>query len=117
LTDKAEGRKSPQGLVKNRIPSDTQFSVIKESNYLSLCEFRLGTGRQHQIRKHAALAKHAIIGDSRYGSPNLNKKIMEIYKLKNSNRMYLHCVQITIKDKKLISNSLPDFDIFFDKKN
>ena len=79
LTDKAEGRKSPQGLSKNRVECATEFTVIKRSPYLSLCEFRILTGRQHQIRKHAALAKHPLIGDPRYGSPSLNKKIKEIF--------------------------------------
>ncbi len=75
LTDKAEGRKNPQGLSKERVSCETQFKVIEQSKYFSLCEFNLITGRQHQIRKHAALAKHALVGDQRYGDKSYNKKI------------------------------------------
>ena len=93
LTDKAEGRRSPQGLAKNRVPCQTDYRVIKTSAHLSLCEFNLITGRQHQIRKHSALAKHPLVGDSRYGSPGLNQKVKELYK---TDRMFLHCTKIEI---------------------
>ena len=39
----------------------------------------LGTGRQHQIRKHAALAKHQVLGDTRYGDRRYNMMIAKRY--------------------------------------
>jgi 23S rRNA pseudouridine1911/1915/1917 synthase len=35
---------------------------------LSLCEFRLETGRSHQIRVQAAFHGHPLVGDRKYGS-------------------------------------------------
>ncbi len=110
LTDKAEGRRSPQGLARNRVPCQTEYRVLKESSYLSLCEFRLLTGRQHQIRKHTALGKHPLVGDSRYGSQGLNQKIKELY---GESRMYLHCHKIQIKGVNLVSQTPSDFKPYF----
>jgi tRNA pseudouridine65 synthase len=110
LTDKAEGRRSPQGLARNRVPCQTEYKVIKESAHLSLCEFRIITGRQHQIRKHTALAKHPLVGDSRYGSKALNEKIKELH---GETRMFLHCQKIEVLGVSLFSQSTPGFDVFF----
>ncbi len=110
LTDKAEGRKSPQGLARNRVPCATEYKVIQESSYLSLCEFRLLTGRQHQIRKHCALINHPLVGDARYGSQALNMKIKQIYQ---NDRMYLHCMEMVLAGHKLESKTIPEFNIFF----
>lgn len=35
----------------------------------TLCAVRLGTGRKHQIRRHAALMDTPVHGDARYGRP------------------------------------------------
>jgi RluA family pseudouridine synthase len=93
LTDKSEGRKNPEGVKRDRVPCETRFRVVKSNPYFSLCEFDLKTGRQHQIRKHAALDNHAIVGDPRYGDPKYNSKIAELYKIE---RMFLHCSRLEI---------------------
>ncbi|MES3037006.1 MAG: RNA pseudouridine synthase [Bdellovibrionota bacterium] len=93
LTDKAEGRKNPEGSAKDRVPCDTRFKVIKGNSYFSFCEFDLITGRQHQIRKHAAVVNHPIVGDPRYGDPKYNQKMADIYK---TERMFLHCSRIEL---------------------
>ncbi len=87
LTDKAEGRKNPQGLSKDRKPCLTEGKVLKANDYLSLIEIQIKTGRQHQIRKHAALAKHPIVGDPRYNDLVYNEKISQRFGIE---RMYLH---------------------------
>lgn len=91
LTDKAEGRKNPQGLPSHRQPCHTDYQVLQQNRYFSLCEFHLHTGRQHQIRKHAALHKHHLVGDPRYGEPQYNKKIADLYQIP---RLFLHCLRI-----------------------
>ena len=111
LTDKAEGRKSPQGLARNRVPCATEYKVIQESAYLSLCEFRLLTGRQHQIRKHTALMNHPLVGDTRYGSQAINMKIKQLYK---TDRMYLHCMKMVLAGQTIESQNIPQFHIFFE---
>jgi len=93
LTDKAEGRRQPAGQNPDRIACETRWSVEQASQYFSLCRFDLITGRQHQIRKHAAMANHPIVGDSRYGDPRYNQKIAELHKIE---RMLLHCSEVEI---------------------
>jgi tRNA pseudouridine65 synthase len=100
LTDKGEGRRNPAGAPKERVPCETQFRVLKKSDYFTFCEFNLITGRQHQIRKHAAVANHALVGDPRYGDERYNKKISGIYK---TSRLFLHCSRLEIADQVLES--------------
>ncbi|WII71433.1 RNA pseudouridine synthase [Bdellovibrio sp. 22V] len=93
ISDKAEGRKNPQGLSKDRVEARTLYRVLQANQYFSLVELQLLTGRQHQIRKHTALAKHAIVGDSRYGDPKYNERMAQIYK---TDRMFLHAAKLTL---------------------
>lgn len=93
LTDKAEGRKNPEGLAKDRVSCETRVRVVNQNQFFTDCEFHLVTGRQHQIRKHSAIAKHALVGDSRYGDPKYNQKMAELY---GTERMFLHCSKLAI---------------------
>jgi RluA family pseudouridine synthase len=110
LTDKAEGRKNPSGISRERIPCETRFKTLKESKYFTLCEFQLITGRQHQIRKHAALSNHAIVGDPRYGDKTYNQKMAELY---HATRMFLHCSNLNLLGQSLQSPTPPVFETFF----
>jgi RluA family pseudouridine synthase len=110
ITDKAEGRKNPQGLTKDRVAAETLFRVTKTSKFFTLVEFHLITGRQHQIRKHCSLAKHALVGDGRYGEPSYNKKMAQIYKF---DRMFLHCHKLEISGQNLISPVPDEFEQLF----
>jgi len=94
LSDKAEGRKNPQGLSKDRKDCRTLVKVLRKNDYFTLVECEILTGRQHQIRKHAALAKHAIVGDKRYNDPKYNERMAELYK---TERMFLHAAELKIK--------------------
>ena len=47
--------------------SITHYSVLQETNNLSLVECKLETGRTHQIRVHMSYIGHPILGDSLYG--------------------------------------------------
>lgn len=107
LSDKSEGRKSPAGLARDRVPCETRYQLLKQNKFFTLCEFQLITGRQHQIRKHASLAKHALVGDDRYGDPKYNAKMASIYK---TDRMFLHCHRIEIDGQKLVAAQPPAFD-------
>jgi tRNA pseudouridine65 synthase len=100
LSDKAEGRKNPAGLSKDRIHCETQYRVLESSPYFTYCEFNLITGRQHQIRKHTVLAKHELLGDTRYGDLKYNKKMSTIYE---TERMFLHCTRLEILKHKIES--------------
>lgn len=103
ISDKAEGRKNPQGLLKDRVAAKTKYRVVQSNKYFSLVEVDLLTGRQHQIRKHAALAGNPIVGDPRYNDGKYNEKMAEIY---NDERMYLHAFKLSIQ----VSGKVQTFD-------
>lgn len=46
----------------------THFKLIKHSDYHSLVEFKLETGRKNQIRVHSADMGHPVCGDVKYGN-------------------------------------------------
>lgn len=46
-----------------------------EEGCFSYIEFELGTGRTHQIRRHAAMHGHPILGDDKYGDFTLNRRL------------------------------------------
>ncbi|MGE3975919.1 MAG: RluA family pseudouridine synthase [Bdellovibrionales bacterium] len=106
LSDKAEGRKDPRGITRERVACETRYEVLKSNQYFSFCEFQLMTGRQHQIRKHCALHNHAIVGDARYGDKKYNEKMAQFYK---TNRMHLHSSRLEILDYKIESPLPVDF--------
>lgn len=49
-------------------PAVTHVTVLERFGRYTLCEFRLETGRTHQIRVHMASKGHPLLGDSVYGS-------------------------------------------------
>ena len=67
ISPKAEGRKNPRGVSATRVPAATDYTALGERDHLTMASFVLRSGRTHQIRKHAACNKHAILGDTRYG--------------------------------------------------
>jgi tRNA pseudouridine65 synthase len=108
LTDKSEGRKNPAGMSKDRVPCETRYTVKKFNQYFSFCEFQLITGRQHQIRKHTALANHPLVGDGRYGDPKYNGKMANLYK---TERMFLHCQRLNILGRQIESPLPVEFSL------
>ncbi len=50
-------------------PSRTDFEVLERHDDASLVRFHLHTGRQHQIRVHAAHMGHPLLADPLYGDP------------------------------------------------
>lgn len=56
----------------NSKPAITHYKVIEELGKNTLMEFKLKTGRTHQIRVHMSHMNHAIIGDSVYSPKNAN---------------------------------------------
>lgn len=49
----------------------THFRIIERFGYTALTEFRLETGRTHQIRVHAAYIGHPVFGDLTYGGDRI----------------------------------------------
>lgn len=113
ISDKAEGRKNPQGIKSDQKNALTLVNVIQQNPYLTVIEAEIKTGRQHQIRKHAALAGHPIVGDSRYNDKNYNLKIVDRFK---SSRQWLHAYSLTFVYKNKTHQFIADgfnYDHFF----
>jgi RluA family pseudouridine synthase len=67
LTANAGGRNNPEGTGSRR-DSRTHYRVLDHSAHYTMVEIELLSGRTHQIRRHAKLSGHPVIGDVRYGS-------------------------------------------------
>lgn len=105
LTHAAGGRADPRGQEK-RITALTRYRVLDQSLHYTLLDIELFTGRKHQIRRHAKLAGHPVVGDPRYGSP----RALEFLKTqKQFNAMGLHACFLKFRDKdRTITLELPD---------
>jgi 23S rRNA pseudouridine955/2504/2580 synthase len=71
----------------------TIFRRMKVAGGFSLLEAELKTGRTHQIRVHLAAVNHPIAGDTKYGSPELNRQL----KHQGLKRMFLHSARLEIR--------------------
>ena len=114
LTDKSEGTKNPQGITKDRVPCESKVKLVRTNAYFSEVSVQLLTGRQHQIRKHAALAKQPIVGDNRYNEKKYNLTVTDRYKV---DRLWLHAesLEFTFQNKKYAFKNQIKFDQFFQK--
>ncbi|HET8940988.1 MAG TPA: RluA family pseudouridine synthase [Rudaea sp.] len=70
-------------------PALTAFRVIDTFACASLAEVTLYTGRTHQIRVHAKETGHALAGDDKYGTREVNRQMRE-FGLK---RLFLHAAR------------------------
>lgn len=63
---------------KNGKPAITHYKVLQRFAKYTYMEFRLETGRTHQIRVHMASIGHPLLGDELYGNPkNLAMKELQ----------------------------------------
>lgn len=51
----------------------TNFKVLKRYGYVTLVEYKLDTGRTHQIRIHSKWSGHPLFNDSEYGGDRILK--------------------------------------------
>lgn len=111
ISDQSEGRDNPAGKLKDRVSALTEFKVLRAQKYSTWLEVGLITGRQHQIRKHAALAKNEIIGDRRYGDLKYIKRIKE---LTGFQRMALHAWKLKTADFEVEAEIPEEFKLLQD---
>lgn len=93
LTAGAAGRKNPLGKGKRK-PCATRWRTVAHSLHYSLVECQPLTGRQHQIRRHAKLAGHPVVGDRRYGSA---RSLAYLSRQHSFNRLGLHAHALTLR--------------------
>jgi 23S rRNA pseudouridine1911/1915/1917 synthase len=89
-------------------PSITDYKVLEEFGLYSLVQFRIHTGRTHQIRVHAKYLGNSIVCDDLYGDgkPILLSSIKRKFKLSKNeleerpllNRLALHSSQLKFTD-------------------
>jgi len=93
LSKSAAGRKNPKGPAP-RQPCETRYRVIDHSIHYTLAEIELLTGRTHQIRRHAKLSGHPVVGDARYGS---TRALTFLKKNCAFDRLGLHAQSLTVR--------------------
>lgn len=74
----------------------TAYRTLVSNGQYSLLEILLVTGKTHQIRAHLATIGHPIIGDSKYGNIQNNRKMRDKYKLKNQ---LLHSYRLVVPNE------------------
>lgn len=67
------------------------FTIVQQGSATSVVDVEIETGRTHQIRVHAAYRGHPVLGDSRYGDRQLNRRLVATF----GKRMYLHAAEIS----------------------
>lgn len=93
LTGTAGGRHNAEGSGR-RQESLTRYRVLDHSDHYTMVEIELLTGRTHQVRRHAKLSGHPVIGDLRYGSARSAKYLGSNHAF---DRLGLHAMALTIR--------------------
>lgn len=92
LTKTPGGRKEPRGKGPRKACT-TLVRMIDHSVHYTLAECKLLTGRKHQIRRHAKLAGHSVVGDHRYGS----KRALDfLNRERDFKRLGLHAARLEV---------------------
>jgi len=93
LAKTAGGRLRPEGAGR-RQPARTLYRILDRSAHYTMVEIKLLSGRKHQIRRHAKLSNHSVVGDVRYGS----KRAADYLKKKFAfDRLALHAHALTFQ--------------------
>jgi len=80
---------------REQLRAITHWTVLSRHGGISLVEFRIETGRMHQIRIHAAELGCPIVGDKTYGDPKRDRALHVRPK-----RQLLHAVELAFPHPK-----------------
>ena len=86
------------------LPIETEYRPLASMNGFTELEVHLITGRSHQIRAHLASIGHPILGDSKYGSREVNERFGKELRLKSQ---LLHAYRIRFADRKEVTAPTP----------
>ena len=75
---------------RDRLPAVTHWTVLAKRGGVSLVEFRIDTGRMHQIRIHAAALGAPVVGDRVYGDAKRDLRLR-----RRPERQLLHAVELS----------------------
>ena len=88
VIDKPIGRcrtdRKKMAIDENGRKATSYYKVKERFGDFTLVEFKLGTGRTHQIRVHSKYINHPVVGDITYGKKDnfgLNGQLLHAYKL------------------------------------
>jgi RluA family pseudouridine synthase len=93
LAKSAGGRHNPEG-AGQRQDARTMCRVLEHSPHYTMVEIELLSGRTHQIRRHAKLSGHPVVGDARYGS---ERAINYLKRNCGFDRLALHARSLTLR--------------------
>ncbi len=101
--------KGMMAVTKKGKPSVTEYEVLEEYGIYSLVQFKIQTGRTHQIRVHMKYIGHPIACDEMYGEakPILLSSFKKKFKLSKHDeeerpllsRLALHSYELRFKDQ------------------
>lgn len=59
--------------------AQTEYTVVKETEYFSVLKINLITGKKNQIRVHMAELGHPVVGDTKYGKKDTKHKQLMLH--------------------------------------
>lgn len=75
---------------RDRLPAVSHYQVLAKRGGLALVEFKIETGRMHQIRQHAAALGCPVVGDRLYGDAEKDRHLRQ-----RPRRQLLHAVELS----------------------
>ena len=79
-----------QPVGRDRLSAVSHWTTLGSHDGISLVEFKIDTGRMHQIRIHAAAIGCPIVGDRTYGSAEKDRRLRN-----RPSRQLLHAVELS----------------------
>ena len=97
---------------RERLSAVTHWETLGKHDGISLVEFKIDTGRMHQIRIHAASLGCPIVGDKTYGSAEKDRRLR-----RRPKRQLLHAVELSflhpVTHKRVTFAAPPPEDIVY----